>query len=349
MQLRFVTSLSNAAQGRDITGNFVRMLNGTSHIISTVDLDYFVSRPNHFAVSAINVDIGAFQLDANGIPNGFLQPGGAVKLFSALVNENIDYATFNSQIAAVQAINATQASSITSNASSIAAVNTLVATALANNASQNTAITAIQTVNAAQANSIATLNTIVAEGPSTALQGDITAIKALNLSQTSLITTLQASVASLQAAIIPAIVQAITSPIVLEGANIVFTVTLSKVSTGQPFEFALTGTAIGGTDYGLPLVLNSGVLINGTSFFVPSGVTIFTATTMTSPDVVAEAPETVIFTVGGLSGTATITDTTPAVQTIAGTTSGDTTVYTITLDKPSVAGQLFTPVLSGAL
>lgn len=145
----------------------------------------------------------------------------------------------------------------------------------------------------------------------------------------------------------PASVSSVSSPSVLEGANIVFTVTLSKASTGQSFEFALAGTAIGGTDYGVPLVLNSGVSISGTSFFVPSGVTIFTATTMTSPDVVVESPETVIFTVGGVSGTATITDTTPSVQSISSVISGDTTVYTITLDKPSVAGQLFTPVLSG--
>ena len=141
----------------------------------------------------------------------------------------------------------------------------------------------------------------------------------------------------------------VSSQTVTEGSNAVFTVTLNKPSIGQIFNFDVGGTATGGTDYGLPLVLNNGVIISGTTFFIPSGVTAFTATAMTSSDVVAESPETIIFTVGGVGGTTTIIDASTAqISNISSTTTGDTTVYTITLDKPSVAGQLFTPVLSGA-
>ena len=142
MQLRFVTSLSNAAQGRDITGNFVRMLSGTTHIISTVDLDYFVSRPKLFAVSAIDVDIGAFQLDANGIPNGFLQPGGGVKLFSQLVAENVNFAPINTQIAALGTVNTAQNQSISTLQGNIV-------TLTAENARLNTANIALGTALAA--------------------------------------------------------------------------------------------------------------------------------------------------------------------------------------------------------
>lgn len=147
----------------------------------------------------------------------------------------------------------------------------------------------------------------------------------------------------------PTNVLSVSSPTVLEGATIAFLVTLNRASTGQSFGFTLGGTATGGTDYGLPLVLNNGATVSGTNFVVPSGITTFTVSTITANDTAAEASETVVLTVNGVTGTAIINNVNAAnVQTILTATDGSTTTYTIELDKPSVAGQLFTPVLTGA-
>ena len=146
----------------------------------------------------------------------------------------------------------------------------------------------------------------------------------------------------------PTNILSVSSPTVNEGETIVFLVTLNRASTGQSFGFTLGGTATGGTDYGLPLLFNNGVTISGTNFVVPNGITTFTVSTITANDTLVEGSETVVLSVNGTVGTAIINNVNAAnVQTLSSTTSGDTTVYTITLDKPSVAGQLFTPVLTG--
>lgn len=104
-------------------------------------------------------------------------------------------------------------------------------------------------------------------------------------------------------------VQTVSSPSVTEGQTIVFTITLSGTTEQtQNFEFTLGGSATGGTDYAIPLVLNNGVTISGNNFVVPTGVTSFTASTLTTDDLGVEASETVVLTVGGVTGTGTIID-----------------------------------------
>lgn len=104
-------------------------------------------------------------------------------------------------------------------------------------------------------------------------------------------------------------VQTVSSPIVTEGQTAVFTILLSGATQQtQNFAFTVGGTATGGTDYATPLVLNNGVTISGGNFVVPVGVTSFTASTLTSDDVVSESQETIILTVGGVTGSASIID-----------------------------------------
>lgn len=104
-------------------------------------------------------------------------------------------------------------------------------------------------------------------------------------------------------------VQTVSSPIVTEGQTISFTVLLSGATEQvQNFAFTVGGTATGGTDYATPLTLSNSVTISGGNFVVPVGVTSFTASTLTSDDILSESTETVILTVGGVSGTASIID-----------------------------------------
>lgn len=144
----------------------------------------------------------------------------------------------------------------------------------------------------------------------------------------------------------PVTVLSVSSPSVAEGATMVFTVTLSAQTTGiVNFPFSIGGTAASGTDYATPLVLSNGVTFNGGNIVVPSGVGIFTASTLVSTDLLAEATETVVLTVGGVSGTGSITNVAPPV-TVSSVSSptvaeGETLVFTVTLSGTTANTQNF--------
>src|SRR5690606_34916380 len=68
-------------------------------------------------------------------------------------------------------------------------------------------------------------------------------------------------------------ISSITSPTVTEGANLVYTVTLSNTSsTAVTHPFTIGGTAIAGTDYGITPTFTNGVTLFGTDLIVPAGV-----------------------------------------------------------------------------
>lgn len=105
-------------------------------------------------------------------------------------------------------------------------------------------------------------------------------------------------------------VTSISSPTITEGATLVFTVTLNTATIQQQsIPFTLGGTATANTDYAIPLALNPNtVTISGDNFIVPIGISNFTASAITADDIVVESPETVLLTVGGVTGIGTIND-----------------------------------------
>ena len=106
----------------------------------------------------------------------------------------------------------------------------------------------------------------------------------------------------------PATVSTVSSPTVTEGGTLVFAVALSGASLGQSFPFTITGTAASGADYTVPFAFSNGVTISGTNLIVPAGVPNFTASATTIDDLLVEATETVILTIGGIAGIGSILD-----------------------------------------
>ncbi|MDH1691857.1 DUF5801 repeats-in-toxin domain-containing protein, partial [Acinetobacter junii] len=101
----------------------------------------------------------------------------------------------------------------------------------------------------------------------------------------------------------------------VEGTNLVHTVSLSNPSsTAQSYAISLTGnTATAGTDF--DNVLANAVFSNGVTYdagtgqiTVPAGVTSFTVGYTTTQDGIYEADETTTLTIGGSTGTGTITN-----------------------------------------
>lgn len=112
-----------------------------------------------------------------------------------------------------------------------------------------------------------------------------------------------------QAPIVVRTVSSVTGATIAEGANLVFTITLSGATAQQQsFAFTTGGTASAGVDYAAPFLLSNGVTISGGNLVVPVGVTQFTASSITTDDIGVESSETVTLTVGGVTGTGTITD-----------------------------------------
>lgn len=148
-------------------------------------------------------------------------------------------------------------------------------------------------------------------------------------------------------------VLSVSSPIAAEGANLVFNIALTGVTQRpQSFQVSFGGTATENIDYASPFIFSNGVTLVGTTLNIPIGVISFTATTLTALDSLVEPAETVIFTVGGVTGTGTISIVVPAVvQSITATNVNESgvMVFTVTLDKPAIAGQVFTPIISGAI
>ncbi len=108
-----------------------------------------------------------------------------------------------------------------------------------------------------------------------------------------------------------------------EGSPLSQVVTLSAATT-QPtiYPFVLAdGTAIAPGDYTNAPTFSDGVVLNGDgTITVPAGVTTFTVTYPTETDALDEGSETTTLTVGGVSGTGTITD--PADPTVATVADG---------------------------
>lgn len=103
----------------------------------------------------------------------------------------------------------------------------------------------------------------------------------------------------------PVSVSAISSPAAAEGGTLVFTVALSAATAAdEEFAYARTGTAAAG-DIGSPS-FSAGVTLAGAVLTVPSGVAAFTVSYSVTDDADTEDAETVILTIGGVSGTGTI-------------------------------------------
>ena len=102
----------------------------------------------------------------------------------------------------------------------------------------------------------------------------------------------------------------LTSSSVVEGNNLVYTVTLSKATPAvQFFDFSTSGTGTSSTDFNSTYSFSNGVVNNGDgTITVPAGVSSFTVTVTTIDDTEIESTETVILTVGSKSGTGNILD-----------------------------------------
>jgi gliding motility-associated-like protein len=102
----------------------------------------------------------------------------------------------------------------------------------------------------------------------------------------------------------------LTSSSVIEGNNLVYTVTLSKATPAvQFFDFSTSGTGTSASDFNSTYSFSNGVVNNGDgTLTVPSGVSSFTVTVTTIDDTDIESTETVILTVGSKSGTGNILD-----------------------------------------
>lgn len=296
MQIRRVTALIDT-DGRDISGNRVNMMKNTSHLVSEVDIEYYLSRPLIFVVSS-DIEIATYAFDTLGNVIGVTLPNGTTTAFGLTTVET--NALLNATISPLQTqINA------------IVAVNT----------AQQTSLTAIQATNASQDTVIASIQTV-----DTNQDSAISAIQTVNTNQSTLITALQAAVAALQAGggTPTFTVSSVSSPTANEGANLIFTIALTGTTQqAQVFAFTVGGTAIAGTDYASPFTFSNGVTITGSNLNVPIGVLSFTATSLTSTDALTEVAETVILTVGGVTGTGTINDVVAGVAWDGGATTWD--------------------------
>ena len=105
---------------------------------------------------------------------------------------------------------------------------------------------------------------------------------------------------------------ALTSPSVVEGQSLVYTVTLSAApSAGNPqtFTFSTSGTASKGVDYNSSYTFSNGVVNNGDgTITVPAGVSSFTVTISTTDDVAVEPIENLVLNIGSKSGLGIIGD-----------------------------------------
>lgn len=81
MQISLVTALDDT-YGKDVSGNVVEMLNGTSHLVSNTDIEFYIARTALFVITISDVNIASYALDSNGIPIGFVLPSGSIQLFS---------------------------------------------------------------------------------------------------------------------------------------------------------------------------------------------------------------------------------------------------------------------------
>lgn len=104
----------------------------------------------------------------------------------------------------------------------------------------------------------------------------------------------------------PPTISTVSSPSATEGNNLVFTVTRTGAGGATiNYAYSLGGTASAPSDYTATPTLSNGVTSSGGDFVVPAAVTSFTATFSTAVN--GDNGETVVLTVGGVSGSGTIT------------------------------------------
>ena len=144
-----------------------------------------------------------------------------------------------------------------------------------------------------------------------------------------------------------------------EGSALVYTVGLSTPTTeATTYPFALGGGTANAADVGTPLFSNGVVLNPDGTITVPAGVSSFTVSVPTLQDTVHEGPETLPVTIGGTTGTGTITDDDqpPTVDKVqaghpgvgdAAVTEGTALVYNVTLSNASSNATTHSFVLGG--
>ncbi|MFT6987207.1 MAG: hypothetical protein ACJAT7_003061, partial [Psychromonas sp.] len=130
------------------------------------------------------------------------------------------------------------------------------------------------------------------------------------------------------------IVLSVTSDIQEEGSNLIHTVTLSGIAdSAKEYSFNLTDISTEPDDYGAPL-FSDGVAYAAGHITVPAGVSEFTVTTPTVPDLVDEEDESYSLEVGGVNATGTIIDNdTVSVLSVTSDTAeeGTNLIHTVTL------------------
>ena len=108
---------------------------------------------------------------------------------------------------------------------------------------------------------------------------------------------------------------ALSNTTIVEGGNLVYTVTLSASTTAtQYFSISLSGSATRGSDYDPNSDLANFTFSNGVTYVgngslsVPTGVSSFTVTIPTTDDAAQESAETVELQIGNKTATGTISD-----------------------------------------
>ncbi|MBZ4021743.1 hypothetical protein CKO11_04620, partial [Rhodobacter sp. TJ_12] len=139
----------------------------------------------------------------------------------------------------------------------------------------------------------------------------------------------------------------VSSPTVIEGNDLVHTVTLSGAALGtEVINFTRSHTTTSDADLGSPSFSNGVTLSNGL-LSVPSGVTSFTVTYPSIDDSDIESDESYSLSVGGIASSGTITDndSTPSVtiSTVGDATEAEGTAlaHLVTLSGPTAAPQTF--------
>ncbi|WP_193747488.1 retention module-containing protein, partial [Cellvibrio sp. OA-2007] len=134
-------------------------------------------------------------------------------------------------------------------------------------------------------------------------------------------------------------VSSVSSPSVIEGGDLVYSIALSNPSASTTsLAYSLGGGSASATDYGTP-TFNNGVTLVGGNLIIPAGVTSFTVTLPTVDDALNETAETVPLTIGGVTGTGTITDNDAvpslSIDSVSVNENAGTATFTVTLSAAS--------------
>ncbi|PTD95166.1 retention module-containing protein [Pseudothauera lacus] len=133
---------------------------------------------------------------------------------------------------------------------------------------------------------------------------------------------------------------------VVEGNDLVYTVTLSEATTqASTYDYSVGGTATDGADYGVP-VFSDGVTydpVTGT-ITVPAGVSSFTVTYPTIDDTDVEPTETLLITIDGVTGTGQILDNDLTDASEVASVAEDTLLEGNLLDNAQTGGATLTVV-----